>query len=138
MLDFLTWRELVTAFIKVEARRGGWQVVALQRSKSTRSVYVKLEHESGATARVRVSDHAASGRPESELHVKRTTMGRLAALPAWLAGRIGLRRAKKILPSEGHPAPGGEGIGWHRPFGAGRAERVEFPRSEGSAQRRSE
>lgn len=114
VLDFTTWRELVTAFVAVEARRGGWSVVCVQRSRRTASVYVKLEHDSGATARIRVSDHVARGRPESELHVRQSTMGRLFALSGWLADRLTGRRAEKILPSDGHQQHEGERLASER------------------------
>lgn len=133
MLDYSTWRELVAAFVAVEARRGGWEVVSVQRAASTRTLYVKLRHADGIKVRVRVSDHRARGRPATEYHVRRGVVERLSALPAWLAGWIPHGRAKKDLPSEGQQHASDRAAGVRPTSHVGSAERVEFPRSEGPA-----
>lgn len=55
MLDFLTWRDLAVAFVRLRASSHGWVVRCIEVA-STGSVYVKLQRLQ-VKAVVRLSDH---------------------------------------------------------------------------------
>lgn len=88
-MDFLTWRELALAFVRVEAARWGWCVRQVESAR-TGTWYVKLQHRSGVRAAVRLSDHRsrAAGWAWRCLHVRQASTGRLRYLGAWLASCV--------------------------------------------------
>lgn len=87
-MEYLTWRELVLAYVFVKAWAAGWAVKAVQHAKSTRSVYVVLKR-GAVKARIRVSDHKATCAAKRRAYfcVQQHGMGRLGDLHDWLAAR---------------------------------------------------
>ena len=101
MLDYQGWRELVVAFVQVEAWRQGWTCVSVDVA-STGSAYVKLQHPvTGLRVRLRVSDHRGSARRlRAEgwrlLSIRRATTGRIREVAHWL---------KRVLQGRGAQTP---------------------------------
>lgn len=87
-MDFLTFRELVIAYVQVTAQKCGWKVARVDLAKSG-SAYVKLRRK-GQKCRVRVADHCASGRSDREFFIIHSAVGRIHQLADFLmCGRLG-------------------------------------------------
>lgn len=74
-------RRIVSNVIEI-VQACGWSVREVH-FHGTGSVYVKIRAD-GVRRRVRISDHAARGRPRTEFHVREGRPGRLSMLPTWL------------------------------------------------------
>lgn len=89
MMDYSTWRELATAFVRVSAAADGWSVESVKVAK-TATAYVRLRHRSGCLAVVRLSDHRPRrGYGDRLLSIRQRATGRLRMLGTFLARCVG-------------------------------------------------
>lgn len=88
-MEFLTWRELAAAYVRVRAASCGWVVASVKEARSSSSVYLHLRN-GPLRACVRLSDHrpsALNARRASLFSVRQGGTLRLAFLDAWLRSR---------------------------------------------------
>jgi hypothetical protein len=89
-VDYMTWRDLVTAYVRVRASAAGWVVLAVRPSKSSESLYIDLQRGQVAAV-IRVSDHRphrSMRKRESMFSVRRGATLGLNMLDGWLFRRF--------------------------------------------------
>jgi len=99
VLDYFTWRQLVRAFVCVEARRFGW-VACSMREASTGTWYLLLRRGEQRVT-VRISDHRSSALARSPriFSIRWSAPRRVRDLPQFL--RDGYRLLRPLSPSGG-------------------------------------
>lgn len=97
MLDLELWKDLVLAYVRVEAARCGFNVHSCGVSKSSESTYLELRAGS-CRAVIRVSDHRPSSvykQRDSMLSIRRNATGRVRELRPFLDRRL---RGAALMP----------------------------------------